>query len=85
MVGIWGCKDILPGHVKLLINQHSQVLFHRPAAAHNPFSTQIVPILIALIQVQNVALGLDELHGLHGPHLKSFKECIPFLWCVVSI
>jgi len=73
MVGLVGCKLILLTHVELLINQHSQVLLSR--AALNPFSAQPIFVLgIALSHVQDLALGLVELHDVHkGPPLKPVK------------
>jgi len=51
----------LPAHVEFLVNQHPQILLVR--AALKPFSTQPVFMLgIAPTQVQEVALGLVELH-----------------------
>ncbi|PKU41812.1 hypothetical protein llap_7885 [Limosa lapponica baueri] len=61
MVGFLGCKHALPGHVELLINQDPQVLLLR--AALQPFSTQPVFVPgITMSQVQDLALGLIELH-----------------------
>ncbi|KAK4824932.1 hypothetical protein QYF61_021552 [Mycteria americana] len=73
MVGFLGCKRTLAGHVELLINQHPQVLLLR--AALNPFSAQPVFVLgIAPTHVQDLALGLVELHEVHtGPPLKPVK------------
>ncbi|GAB0176555.1 hypothetical protein GRJ2_000120700 [Grus japonensis] len=63
MVGFLGCKCALPAHVELLINQHPQVLLLR--AALNTFSTQPVVVLgITPTHVQDLALGLVELHVL---------------------
>ncbi|KAK4818029.1 hypothetical protein QYF61_004153 [Mycteria americana] len=72
-VGFLGCKRTLLGHVELLISQHPQVLLLR--AALNPFSSQLVFVLgIAPTHVQDLALGLVELHEVHtGPPLKSVK------------
>jgi len=42
-VGLLSCERILPGHVKLLVNQHSPVLLL--GAALNPFSSQSVLVL----------------------------------------
>ncbi|KAK4818497.1 hypothetical protein QYF61_014227 [Mycteria americana] len=85
MVGFLGCKWTLPGHVELLINQHPQVLLLR--AALNPFSAQPVFVLgIAATHVQDLALGLVELHEVHmGPPLKPVKvplDGIPSLQAV---
>jgi len=57
-------------HDDSFINQHSQILLLR--AALKPFSTQPVYVLgIALTQVQDLALGLVELHEVGmDPHLK---------------
>jgi len=73
MVGFLGCKCILLGHVELLINKHPQVLIAR--AALNPFSAQPVLILrVALMHVQDLALGLGELHEVHtSPPLKPVR------------
>lgn len=49
------------GHIEHLINQHPQILLLRTAP--NPFSAQPVLVLgSSLIQVQNLPLGLVELH-----------------------
>ncbi|KAK4821962.1 hypothetical protein QYF61_004966 [Mycteria americana] len=84
-VGFLGCRRTLPGHVELLINQHPQVLLLR--AALNPFSAQPVFVLgIAPTHVQDLALGLAELHEVHtGPPLKLVEiplDGIPSLHCV---
>ncbi|KAK4823520.1 hypothetical protein QYF61_003029 [Mycteria americana] len=73
IVGFLGCKHTLPGHVELLINQHTQVLLLR--AALNPFSAQTVFVLgIAPTHVQDLALGLVDLHEVcMGPPSKSVK------------
>ncbi|KAK4824261.1 hypothetical protein QYF61_012527 [Mycteria americana] len=73
MVGFRGCKCTFLGHVELLINQHSQVFLLR--AALNPFSAQPVFVLeIAPTRVQDLALGLVELHEVcMGPLLKPVK------------
>ncbi|KAK4826170.1 hypothetical protein QYF61_006032 [Mycteria americana] len=57
----------------VFIHHYHQVLFRR--AALNPFILQSVLILgIALTQVQDLALGLVELHDVHmGPVLKPVK------------
>ncbi|PKU46357.1 rna-directed dna polymerase from mobile element jockey- hypothetical protein [Limosa lapponica baueri] len=61
VLGFLGCNCMLPAHVKLLVHQHPQVLLLR--AGLNPFSSQPVSVLgIAVTQVQNLALGLAELH-----------------------
>ncbi|KAK4832374.1 hypothetical protein QYF61_022229 [Mycteria americana] len=83
MFGLLGCKCTLP--VELLINQHPQVLLLR--AALNPFSAQPVFVLgIAPPHVQDLALGLVELHEVHtGPPLKPVKvplNGIPSRQCV---
>ena len=60
-------------HVEFPINQHPQVLLSRSAL--NPFSTQpaFVPG-VALTHVQDLALGLVELHDVRtGPLLKPVK------------
>ena len=84
-VGFLGFRHTLPAHVELLINQHPQVLLLR--AALNPFSAQPVFVLgIALAQMQDLALGLVELHEVcTGPPLKPVQDpldCIPALQCV---
>ncbi|KAK4824031.1 hypothetical protein QYF61_009622 [Mycteria americana] len=72
-VGFLGWKCTLLGRVELLINQHPQVLLLK--ASLNPFSTQPVFVLgIALTHVQDLALGLAELHEVGtGPNLKPVK------------
>jgi len=69
-VGCLCCECTLPGCVELLVNQHPQVLLLRVAL--NSFSTQPVFVLgIALTHVQDLALGLVELHSvLHWTQLK---------------
>ncbi|KAK4825708.1 hypothetical protein QYF61_002067 [Mycteria americana] len=84
-VGFLGCKRQLPAHGELLINQHPRVLLLR--AALSPFSIQPVFVLgIALTHVQDLALGLVELHEVcTGPPLKPVKvslDSIPSLQCV---
>jgi len=84
-VGFLDCKGTLPGHIELLVNQHPQVLYLR--AALNPFSTQPVFVLgTAMTLVQDLALGLAELHEVHtGPPLKPVQapvDGIPSLQCV---
>jgi len=81
MVGLLGCEHTLLGHIELLINQHTQVLH---SAALHPFFTQPVFVLgIALTHVQDLALGLAELHEVRtGPPLKPVKvplDGIPLL------
>jgi len=59
MVGLLGCECTLVAHVQLFMHQYPQVFLGR--AALNPFIPQ--PILIpevALIQLQDLALGLVE-------------------------
>jgi len=60
----------LPGHVKIFIHQHPQVLLGR--AALNPFSSQPVFVLeISLTRVQDLALGsVEPLEVCTGPTLK---------------
>ena len=72
-VGLLGCERTLAAHVESFMNQDPQILLLRVAL--NPFSTQPVFVLgIALTQVQDLALGLVELHrvGL-GPALSSVQ------------
>jgi len=66
MVGHLGCKCTLLVHV-----EHSQILLFR--AAIKPFSAQPVLLLeIVLAQVQDLTLGLVELHEVGmGPPLLS--------------
>ncbi|KAK4806258.1 hypothetical protein QYF61_013402 [Mycteria americana] len=73
-VGFLGCKRTLPAHVQFFIHQYPQVLLCR--AALNPFIPQSVLISgIAPTQVQDLALGLVELHEVHmGPLLKPVKS-----------
>ena len=63
----------LVAHVKFFIHQYPRVLLSRVAL--NPFITQAELILvIALTQVQDLPLGLFELHEFHmGPLLKPVK------------
>lgn len=65
------CKHTLLARVKILMNQHPQIILLR--VAFNSFHTQLA-FGIALTQVQNFALGLMELHKVHvGPALQLFK------------
>ncbi|NWX21281.1 ARMC4 protein, partial [Aegotheles bennettii] len=84
-VGFLSYKHTLTAHVELLISQHTQGLLLWTVL--NPFSTQ--PVLvhgIAPIHVQDLALGLVELHVVcMGPPLKPVKvplDDIPSLQCV---
>ncbi|KAK4815471.1 hypothetical protein QYF61_002930 [Mycteria americana] len=72
-VGFLGCKHTLLAHVQFFIHHYPQVLLRR--AALNPFVPQSVLIQgIALTHVQDVALGLVELHEVcTGPLLKPVK------------
>ncbi|PKU44166.1 hypothetical protein llap_5535 [Limosa lapponica baueri] len=85
VAGFLGCKHTLLAHVELLVNQHTQVFLL--GAALNPFSAQPVFVLeIALIQVQDLAFGLVELHEVcMGPPLKPATvplDGFPSLQCV---
>ncbi|KAK4807044.1 hypothetical protein QYF61_018385 [Mycteria americana] len=73
-VGFLGCKHTLTAHVQLFIYQYPQVLLHR--AALNPFIPQSLLIWgIALTQVQDLALGLVELHESRmGPLLEIVQQ-----------
>ena len=68
-IGLLSCKHILLAHAESFINQHPQILLR---AALKPFSAQLVSVLgTALTQVQDLALGLVELHEVGmGPPLK---------------
>ena len=62
MVGFLGCKLTLLAHVELLIPQYLQVLVLR--AVIEPLSSQPILVFgIALTQMQDLALGLVELHA----------------------
>ena len=68
MVGLLGYESTLLAHIESFINWHPQILFLR--AALKPLSAQPVALLgIALTQVQDLALGLVELHevGMGSP------------------
>jgi len=86
MVGLLGCECTLSARVQLFIHQYPQVLLGR--AALKPFIVQAMLILgIALTHMQDLVLGLVELHEVHaGPLL----ELVPVLlvailsfWCVM--
>jgi len=63
-VGFLGCKRTLPAHVELLIQQYPQVLLLR--AALKSLSAKTVLVFgIAPTHVQDLALGLVELHAVH--------------------
>jgi len=77
-----GCEDTLLDRAELFINQHPQVLLLR--AALNVLTAQPVFVLgIAPAQVQDLAVGLVELHEVHiDPLLKPVQNplvCIPLL------
>jgi len=68
-----GCNHTLLAHVPFFIHQYSEVFLGRDA--RNPFISHSVLMLgTAQTRVQNLALGLVELHELHlGPSLKLAK------------
>ncbi|KAK4817094.1 hypothetical protein QYF61_027925 [Mycteria americana] len=71
--GFLGCECTLLAHVQLFIHQYPQALLLR--AAFSPFIPQ--PVLIpgvAPTQVQDLALGLVELHGVHTGSLLKFVQ-----------
>ena len=72
----------MPGHMGFLVNQDPQVLLLR--AALNVFSTQPVSVLgVALTHVQDLALGLVELHEVQiGPSLKPVKSISKATGCI---
>jgi len=76
MVGLLGCKCTLPVCAELLVSQHPEVLIL--SAALNPFSAQPVFVLvIALTHVQDLALGLVELHRVcTGKSLRSIQVVV---------
>lgn len=76
VLGFLGCKGTWPAHVELFINQ--QVVLR---AFFDPFSAQSVFILgIAPTQVQDLALGVVELHEVCiGPSLEPVKQGSCFL------
>ncbi|PKU46486.1 hypothetical protein llap_3205 [Limosa lapponica baueri] len=85
--GVLGCQSTLPAHGKLLIHEHSQVLLLR--ASLQPLSPQPVFVPgIAMSQVQDLALGLVDLHEVcTGSPLKSVQvplDGISSLWRVNS-
>jgi len=71
MVGLPACERTLSAHVQLFIHQYPQVLLCR--AALNPFIRQ--PELIALTQVQDLALGLVEPDELVQVPLEGNSRC----------
>jgi len=73
MVGLLGCERTFQAHVELLIHQYPQVLLLR--AALEPLSAQPVLVFgIAPTHVQDLVLGLAELHAVHtGPPLQPVK------------
>jgi len=72
-VGFLDCKRTLPAHAELLTHQYPQVLLLRGAL--KPLSAQPVLVFgIALTHMQDLALGLVELHAVHaGPPLLPVK------------
>ncbi|KAK4831745.1 hypothetical protein QYF61_018943 [Mycteria americana] len=63
-IGFLGCEHTSPALTQFFIHQYLQVLLRR--AALNPLIAQPVSMVgIALTQVQNLALGLVELHELY--------------------
>ena len=69
MVGLLGCYCLLPALIQFFIHQYPQVFLIRGAL--NPLIAQTVSVFgIAPTQVQEIALGLIELHDIHmGPPL----------------
>lgn len=64
----WGCT--LLAHVQCFIHQNTQIILHRDAL--NPFFPQRLLILeVALTLVQDLVLGLFELHDV----LKKYLFC----------
>jgi len=79
-VGLLGCQCGLLGHVQLFIHQYSQVLLLR--AALHPFSTQPVFVVeIGPTQMQDLSLGLFELHEVHMAHISSLSRSL----CMASL
>jgi len=63
--GFLGCRCTLPAHVELLVHQCPHVLLL--SAALEPLFTQPVLVFgITSTHVQDLALGLVELHAVHG-------------------
>jgi len=84
IVGHLGCERTLLHHVELIFNQQSQVLLR---AGLNPcFAKPLFVPGIAPTHVQDLALGLVELHDVHmGPPLKTVRvplNGIPFFQLV---
>jgi len=85
MINFLGCKSKLLACVQCFIHQYAQVLLCR--SAFNEFSPPPVLVLgVALTQMQDLALGLVELHEVHmGSLVKSVKVPlygIPSLKCI---
>lgn len=71
------CKHTLLARVKILMNQHPQIILLR--VAFNSFHTQLA-FGIALTQVQNFALGLMELHKVHVGSALQLSSCLRSIW-----
>jgi len=73
-VGLLGCERTLSAQVRLFFYQSPRALLGQAALNHS--ITQPVLLLgVALTQVQDLVLGLVELHKVHmGPLLKSLKN-----------
>jgi len=71
-----GCKCTLPAHGELLIHPYPQVLLR--SAALEPLSTEPVLVFgITPTHVQDLALGLVELHEVHaGPRESNFLSTL---------
>ena len=87
MIGFLSCKSVLLAPVQFFILQYPHVLLLK--AAVYPLSTQPVFMsVIALTQVQHLALGLVELHEVHRvpsfSPVKITQDGVPFLLCVNS-
>lgn len=73
------CECTLPGHVEIVVSKQPQLLLLRIAL--NPSLPRRFVLRIAQTQVQDFALGLDELHKVQKP-VKVHMDSIPSLQCV---
>jgi len=65
MVGFLGCENTLMAHIQLPVHQYSQVFFNRTVLLTYPMGLIILTShrgSIAMIHMQNFALGFVELH-----------------------
>ena len=82
-VGLLGCKSMLLPHVKIFIQQDSQVLLGR-AAVSEFFSPSWYTSGITLTQVQYFALCFVEPHSITRGHFSNFFRSL-WMTCLPSV